>query len=125
MAGQASKILIVDDEEHILLLVRAILEKEGFQIETAEDGKQGIAKVKAFKPDLVLIDMMMPGMSGRELCEKLREDTETKDVRIVFLTVARFSETGKDVLKKHDVKDYITKPFDNEDLVKRVRKALA
>jgi len=66
--------------------------------------------------------MMMPGMSGREVCEKIRENPETKDLKVAFLTVAKFSETGKDVLKKMNVLDYITKPFENEDLVERVKK---
>lgn len=118
------KILIIDDESHLLFLVQTILEKQGFTVETAENGEKGIAKVKSFKPDLVLLDMMMPNLSGREVCERLRKDSKTKDVKIVFLTVARFSEAGKDILKKHNVLDYITKPFDNDELVKRVRKAL-
>ena len=124
MAGQSRKILVVDDEPHILLLVRKILEKEGFTVETAEDGEKGIAKVKSFRPDLVVLDMMMPGLSGREVCERLRHDQKTKAVKVVFLTVARFSEVGKNILKEQDVMDYITKPFDNDDLVRRVRKAL-
>ena len=66
--------------------------------------------------------MMMPGMSGRETTEKIRENPETKDLKIAFLTVARFSETGKETLDKLNVLDYITKPFDNEELVSKVKK---
>ena len=68
--------------------------------------------------------MMMPGMSGREVCERIRENPKTQNLKVIFLTVARFSETGKDVLKKMGVMDYITKPFDNEDLLRRVKKLL-
>lgn len=124
MAGQPHRILVVDDEPHLLLLVSKILEKEGFTVETAEDGEKGIAKARSFKPDLVLLDMMMPGLSGREVCERLRADPKTRAVKIIFLTVARFSEVGKSILKEQDVRDYVTKPFDNDDLVRRVRKAL-
>ena len=68
--------------------------------------------------------MMMPGMSGRETCERIRNDPKTKDIKVVFLTVARFSETGKEILRKMKVLDYITKPFDNQDLIRRINKLL-
>ena len=74
------------------------------------------------KPDLLLLDMMMPGMSGREVCEKIRSNPDTKDLKVAFLTVAKFSESGSNVLKKLNVADYITKPFDNTDLLSRVKK---
>ena len=85
---------------------------------------EALEKLKAGKPDLVVVDMMMPGMSGRELVEKIRKDSALKDLKLVFLTVARFSETGKKVLEELNVADYITKPFENEDLVKRLKKVL-
>ena len=91
---------------------------------TAADGKECLAKLKKIKPDLVLLDMMMPGMSGREVCEKIRADPKTKNLKVVFVTVARFSEMGKNTLSKLKVVDYVSKPFDNTDLIKRVKKAL-
>jgi len=115
------KIMIVDDEEGLIELVKAILEEEGYEVITAMDGKECLEKLKKVKPDLILLDMMMPGMSGREVCEKIRKNPKTKNLKIVFLTVARFSEMGKDVLKKLNVLDYITKPFDNKDLVRRIK----
>ncbi len=118
----AKKIMAVDDEEHIVELVKVLFEQEGYEVITALNGKECLDKLKTVKPDLILLDMMMPGMSGREVCEKIREDPKTKNLKIAFLTVARFSETGKDVLKKMKVIDYITKPFDNDDLIKRVKK---
>jgi CheY-like chemotaxis protein len=114
--------MAVDDEEHIVELVKVLLEQEGYEVITALNGKECLEKLKTVKPDLILLDMMMPGMSGREVCEKIRENPKTKDLKIAFLTVARFSETGKDVLKKMKVVDYITKPFDNDDLIQRVKK---
>jgi CheY-like chemotaxis protein len=68
------------------------------------------------------MDMMMPGMSGRETTEKIRENPKTRDLNVIFLTVARFSETGMKNLKNLKVVDYLTKPFENQDLVKRVKK---
>jgi len=118
----AKKIMIVDDEESIRELVNAVLSLEGFEVIAAEDGQVCLEKLKEIKPDLILMDMMMPGMSGRETIEKIRENPKTKNLKIIFLTVARFSETGKDTLEKMNILDYITKPFDNNDLVKRVKK---
>ncbi len=116
------KIMVVDDEEALLELVKAIMEQEGYEVITAMNGEEALEKLKTVKPDLILLDMMMPGMSGREVCEKIRENPKTKNLKIVFLTVAKFSEAGKDILKKMKVLDYITKPFDNEGLVRRVKK---
>jgi len=119
------KIMIVDDEPNLVELVTAVLEQEGYEVIPATSGQECLEKLKKIKPDLILLDMMMPGMSGRETCEKIRASPKTKDLKVVFLTVARFSEVGKDVLGKMDVLDYITKPFDNKELVNRVKKALA
>lgn len=120
----AKKILVVDDEESLIALLQALLEQEGYNVETARNGEEAIAKLNIYKPDLVLLDMMMPGVSGREVCEKIREDPNNKDLKVAFLTVAKFSETGKETLEKMNVSDYITKPFDNEDLLKRIKKML-
>jgi CheY-like chemotaxis protein len=120
----AKKILIVDDEPHMIELVKAILSGEGYDVTTASDGKEGLKILEKLKPDLVILDMMMPGMSGREVCEKIRANPKTKGLKVVFLTVARFSEVGKQELDKMNVSDYITKPFENADLVKRVKKII-
>lgn len=116
------KIMIVDDEVNILELVKVILEQEGFEVISVSSGKECLDKLKEVKPDLILMDMMMPSMSGREVTEKIRKNPKTKNLKIAFLTVARFSEVGRDMLKDLNVSDYITKPFDNADLVKRVKK---
>ena len=115
-------ILAVDDEPHMIELVNAILTGEGFEVVTASDGKEALQLLQKLKPDLVLLDMMMPGMSGREVCEKIRADPKTKNLKVAFLTVARFSEVGKHELDKMKVSDYITKPFDNAELVRKVKK---
>jgi len=118
----SKKIMIVDDEENITELVRAIFEKEGFDVICANSGKECLEKLTKVKPDLILMDMMMPLMTGRETLEKIRKNPKTKDLKVAFLTVVRFSEIGKDELKDLRVSDYITKPFDNKDLITRVRK---
>ena len=118
------KIMIVDDEDNLIELVTAILEQEGYEVIPASSGQEALEKLKSVKPDLVLLDMMMPGMSGREVCEKIRANPKTRGLKVIFLTVARFSEMGKDTLKNMRVLDYITKPFDNADLVKRIKKVI-
>lgn len=120
----AQMIMVVDDEPNLIELVTAILKSEGYEVISASSGQECLDKLKSVKPDLILLDMMMPGMSGRETCEKIRANPKTKDLKIVFLTVVRFSEVGKGILGKMDVVDYITKPFDNKEMVNRVKKAL-
>ncbi|MCK5281900.1 MAG: response regulator [Nanoarchaeota archaeon] len=119
-----NKIMVVDDEPHLVELVKAVLESNGFEVTTAGGGNECLDKLKDNEPDLIILDMMMPGMSGRETCEKIRENPKTKDLKVAFLTVARFSEIGKKTLEKMNVADYITKPFDNDDLAWRVKKIL-
>jgi CheY-like chemotaxis protein len=119
-----TKIMVVDDEVNLVELVKAILERENFEVIGVNTGQECLERLKTVIPDLILMDMMMPGMSGRETTEKIRNDPKIRDIKVIFLTVARFSETGKDVLKKLKVIDYITKPFDNPDLIKRVKRAL-
>jgi len=116
------KIMVVDDEENLSELVKAILEREGFDVIIANSGIECLEKLKTVQPDLILMDIMMPIMSGRETTEKIRTNSKTKNLKVAFLTVARFSEVGMDSLKKMNVADYITKPFDNNDLVKRVKR---
>lgn len=115
-------IMIVDDELHMVELEKAILEAEGFKTITALNGEEALKILASKKPDLVILDMMMPGMSGREVCEKIRKSPKTKHLKVIFVTVARFSEIGKEQLKGMDVLDYITKPFDNNDFTARVKK---
>jgi len=118
------KVMIVDDEPHVVELVRALLEQEGFEVIIAYSGQECLEKLKDVKPDLILLDMMMPGISGRETCEKIRANPKTKNLKVAFLTVARFSEVGKKTLEKMKVLDYITKPFDNDDLIRSVKKII-
>lgn len=118
---EKKKIMIVDDEESLVELVKALLEREGFEVIEAYNGKECLEKLKSIKPDLILLDLMMPGMSGREVLEKIRKNPKTKDLKVAFLTVAHFSEIGKKVCEDLKVCAYITKPFDNKELVQKVK----
>ncbi|MBW2990741.1 response regulator [Candidatus Woesearchaeota archaeon] len=120
----ARTIMIVDDEPHMIELEKAILEAEGFKTISAFNGEQALKLLEKIKPDLVVLDMMMPDMSGREVCENIRKNPKTKNLKVIFVTVARFSEVGKDKLKNMNVLDYITKPFNNDELVFRINKVL-
>lgn len=122
MSGK--KIMVVDDEESIRELVSAVLENSGFHVIAVSSGEECLNELKKMQPDLILMDMMMPRMSGRETVEKIRADSKTKNLKVVFLTVARFSEVGLESLKKLNISDYITKPFENDDLIKRINKII-
>lgn len=117
------KILVVDDEKDLLDLVRRILARGGFEVITASDGKEGLAKVYSEAPDLMILDINMPGMNGWKVCRKIRGDPLYKHLPIIMLTVRR---TKKDQLKGLDLgsDEYITKPFSPKELIARVKTVL-
>lgn len=114
-------ILIVDDEEDIRDSIKTLLEDEGYSAITAKTGKDALTKISK-NPDLILLDIIMPGLTSKEILAKLKE--KKIKVPILFLTVVKLSETSKKEILKDHVKDYIEKPFINEDLLKRIKKAL-
>lgn len=107
------KILIIDDEEDLIEMVTMRLHKAGFEVDAAKDGPTGIAKVKAFKPDIILLDINMPDMDGWEVCTKLRNDPETKDVFIVVLTATRNFQKAKQL----NVNRVVLKPFNYDEIL--------
>lgn len=115
-----TKILVVDDEPSIVNLVQAYLKPEGYEVFTAADGPSGLKAARAFKPDLIILDVMLPGMDGLELLSKLRRESE---VYVIMLT-ARTEETDKIVGLSVGADDYVTKPFSPRELVARVKAAL-
>ncbi len=115
-----SKILIIDDEPDIRILIEYTLKKEGFEIETAEDGESGINKAKQFLPDLIILDVMMPGMDGMETCEKLRENNLFDNTLICFLT-ARTEDYSQIAGFNSGADDYISKPVKPKVLVSRIK----
>jgi len=114
------KILIVDDEPPILEMVSAYLEKEGYEVLRARDGPFGLKAARAHRPDLVILDVMLPGMDGIEVLTRLRRES---DVYVIMLT-AKSEETDKIVGLSVGADDYITKPFSPRELVARVKAAL-
>lgn len=117
------KILVVDDAPFILNIIKYNLEKEGFEIVTAENGKDGLKKALEELPDIVLTDIMMPVMSGYEMIQVLRKSPKTKDLPIAILTAHKSRSDLKKALN-FGISDYITKPFSPKVLVERVHKIL-
>jgi CheY-like chemotaxis protein len=117
-------VLLVDDEENIRELVKALMEEEGYNVKTAENGKKALEMLHKEKFDLILLDFFMPGMSGREVAEEIRKDVKLKDSKLAFLTVAEFGKQGNRLMKAVKCLDYIKKPFDNDDLKRRVKKMI-
>ena len=113
--------MIVDDEPDIREMLNLMLDKEGFETEMAEDGSEFLEKVDTFNPDVVTLDVMMPGLTTSEILEKLQE--KKSKPKIILLTVVRFSEEEKKRLfEMGNIVEYVTKPFEFEDLMKSVRK---
>src|SRR5512137_1195464 len=115
-----AKILVIDDEPSITNLVSAYLKPEGYEVFTASDGKSGLKAVRAYKPDLVVLDLMLPGMDGLELLSQVRRES---NVYVILLT-ARTEETDKIVGLSVGADDYVTKPFSPRELVARIKAAL-
>jgi two-component system alkaline phosphatase synthesis response regulator PhoP len=115
-----AKILIIDDEKNIIDLVTAYLRQEGYTVHTAMDGPSGLKAARAFRPDLIVLDIMLPGMDGIELLTRLRRES---DVYVIMLT-AKSEETDKIVGLSVGADDYLTKPFSPRELVARVKAAL-
>lgn len=114
------RILIVDDEEAILELIAYNLQKEGFLTERAVNGWEALEKVAANPPDLVLLDWMLPGIDGLEVCRRLRDNPKTRGLPIIMLT-ARVEEVDKVLGLELGANDYVTKPFSPRELLARIK----
>ncbi len=118
-----SKILIVDDEQDIVELVSYNLEKEGFKTVKAFDGEAALKMVKTQKPDLIILDLMLPKMNGLDICRAIRSNPETLSLPIIMLT-AKGDEVDKIIGLENGADDYVTKPFSVKELIARVRSIL-
>jgi two-component system alkaline phosphatase synthesis response regulator PhoP len=114
------KVLIIDDEESIVNLVESYLQPEGYEIFTAPDGKSGLQSFRAFNPDLIVLDIMLPGIDGIELLSRIRRES---NVYVIMLT-AKSEETDKIVGLSIGADDYVTKPFSPRELVARIKAAV-
>ncbi len=119
----AKRVLIVEDEKDIRELLEHYLKREGFETQAAGDGESGLRKVKQEKFDLVLLDLMLPGMDGLELCRSLRSQPQTAAIPIIMVT-AKGEESDRVVGLELGADDYITKPFSPREVVARVKALL-
>ncbi len=114
------KILVVEDDVDIQELVIALLSRDGYEVVAEDNGMSGLAAALSQEPDLVVLDWMMPGLSGVEVCRGMRADSRTKDVAVLMLT-SKAQEADIDQAFTAGADDYMVKPFRGRELVSRVR----
>jgi two-component system phosphate regulon response regulator PhoB len=117
------RVLVVDDEPDLLELVRFHLVQAGFEVETARDGRHGIEAIRRRRPDLVVLDWMLPDLPGSEVCRQVRSDPQLRDLPILLLT-AKSEEVDRVVGFELGADDYVTKPFSPRELALRVQAIL-
>ena len=119
----ATEILIVDDEPSVVLPIQFLMEQQGYRVMIAERGEDALDLIYQYKPDLVILDIMLPGMDGYEVCEIVRLNPKYRKVKIIFLTAkGREVETAKGLALGADA--YITKPFSNAALVAKIKELI-
>ena len=117
------KVLIVDDEINIVTALEFLLQKSGYEVMAAPNGDEALQRVESFAPDLVLLDVMMPRISGYEVCRRMRERADWKHIKIIMLSAkGREAEVSKGVSLGADL--YVTKPFSNNELVGKIGELL-
>jgi len=117
------RILIADDEPNIVLALELLMKREGYEVLTVDDGQKAFDTVREFRPDLILLDIMMPKMDGYEVCQRIRADAALKNVAIIMLTAKdRAVEREKGLALGADC--YITKPFSTRDVIMKVKETL-
>jgi DNA-binding response OmpR family regulator len=118
------KILIADDEPNIVVSLEFMMKQRGYEVRVANNGHDALAAVGEFRPDLILLDVMMPRLSGYDLCQKVRENPAWQDIRIIMLSAkGRDVEVTKGLAVGADA--YVTKPFSTKDLIAKVDAMLA
>jgi DNA-binding response OmpR family regulator len=119
----APSVLVVDDEPNIVVSLEYLLQRAGYDVRVARDGAEALRAVAERKPDLILLDAMMPVRDGYDVCQTLRADPAFKDVRILMLT-AKSRDVDQEKALALGADEYVTKPFSTRELVERVRRIL-
>ncbi len=117
------KILLVDDADTVLMVERMVLSKGPYEVVTAKDGKEGVAKAETERPDLILMDVVMPNMNGFEACRRLREKEATRAIPIIMVTTRAEAENMQTGFES-GCTDYVTKPINGAELLAKVRSCL-
>ena len=121
-ANKRGKVLLVDDEPNILRVLEFLVKQEGYQVAKASNGEQALRLVQSFRPNIVVLDVMMPGMDGYEVASNIRSNPDFQHLAIIFLTA---KGTQQDRFKGYESggEVYMTKPFDNETLIATINEA--
>lgn len=114
-------VLIIEDEKLIIVSTQMVLEAAGFRVESATNGEEGISKALELRPDLILLDIMMPGIDGWETLTRLKRDTETSEIPVIIFT-AREHARGHQKSAEMGAADYFRKPFEPDELIELVEK---
>ena len=117
------KILVVDDDPNLTRSITFVMRKEGYDVDTASNGEQAMEKVRAVKPHMMLLDVMMPKMNGYEVCQEVKNSTSLNDIFIIMLT-AKGQEVDKEKGMEMGADAFITKPFSPKALVEKVKELL-
>lgn len=123
MSESKKKILVVDDEPDIVSMLKLRLEAAGYEVLSALDGNAGYEKAKLELPDLIILDLMLPGIDGYKICRLLKFDTKYRHIPIIMLT-ARGQQEDRDWGEKAGADFYFTKPFDGKELLDKIKKLL-
>lgn len=121
--NKKAKILLVDDEPNILTALKFLMEQEGYAVKTAENGQSALSLLEEFAADVILLDVMMPGIDGFEVAEKIRANKKLNDSQIIFLTAKGTKDDRKKGYQSGG-EIYLAKPFDNDELIDYVEFAL-
>ena len=112
------KVLVVDDDQSILDSMEIALNLEGYEVETTTRGEETFSRIASFKPDLILMDVYLSGMDGREICKQIREDEKTKHIPVIIFSANR---SMKEVFEESGANDFIGKPFNMDELYEKVK----
>ena len=118
------KVLVVDDEPSIAKILRKQLEVAGFEVNVGVDGEDGLAKAREWRPELILLDVMLPKLNGHEVCKALKADAELKHVTVIMLT-AKAQRQDQELAQSQGADGFLTKPFQLSELLAKVRALLA
>jgi CheY-like chemotaxis protein len=118
------KIMAVDDETNILLIIKLLLQREGFEVTTVKSGQECLDRLQDVEPDLILMDVMMPGLNGWETCKRIKENKKTKTIPVLMLTVRSSDKSRKKSLDYACADGHLCKPMSNIGLIKEIKSLL-
>lgn len=120
MAAQGKRVLLIEDEPHIVEAIHFILTRDGWQVDTHADGADALGMIRRLTPDVLILDVMLPGRSGYEILQELRADPALVDLPVLMLT-ARGQDRDRDLAERYGASRFMTKPFSNTDVLTSVR----